>query len=60
MSWKPDGEHEVDPCVYQDVEMHINATVIVSRCVRCGKVNISWLRTENTEDIEMTEDFERE
>jgi hypothetical protein len=56
MSWKPDGVHDVDPCVYQDIEMHTNATVIVSRCVKCGKIILSWLRTEDTEDIDMTEE----
>lgn len=49
---RPDGVHELDPCVYQDTEIHTNCTVIVSRCVRCGKMEVSWVRTEGTEDLE--------
>lgn len=47
----PDGVNEVDPCVYEDVEIHTNATVIVSRCKHCGHYEVSWLRTDQTEDI---------
>lgn len=48
---KPDGVHELVPCVYRDIEIHKNVTVIVSRCVRCGDIVISWKRQDNTEDI---------
>lgn len=27
---KPDGQNELDPCIYKDIEMHTNVTVIVS------------------------------
>lgn len=50
---KPDGIHELDPCVMQDIEMHTNVTVIVSRCKNCGRISLSWLRTANTEDIDL-------
>lgn len=53
MSFRPDGIHEVDPCVYEDIEMHTNVTVIVSRCKNCGHISLSWLRTPETEDIMM-------
>ena len=48
---KPDGENELDPCVYEDVEMYTNATIIISRCKKCGHVEISWLRQEDTEQL---------
>ena len=49
---KPDGVHELDPCVYELEEIHTNVTVYVSRCPRCGAIDISWTRTEDTEDID--------
>lgn len=51
MKMSLDGVHEVDPCVYKDVEIHTNATVIVSRCKKCGGYSISWMRTDQTEDV---------
>lgn len=48
---KPDGINELDPCIYQDVEMYANVTVIVSRCKRCGKMDIRWERQDDTERI---------
>ena len=56
MSIKPDGIHSVDPCVYEDIEMHTNVTVIVSRCKNCGNIEISWHRQEDTIDYDLTED----
>lgn len=53
----PDGIHEADPCLYEDTEVHTNCTVIVSKCKNCGNVTLSWLRTDETEDI-MLEDGE--
>lgn len=47
---KPDGVNELDPCTYQDVEIHRNVTVVVSQCTKCGHVEISWYRQEDTED----------
>ena len=46
-----DGIHSLDPCVYVDEEMYANVTVIISRCKNCGKINISWLRQDNTEEL---------
>lgn len=48
---RPDGVHELSPCVFEDIEMHTNVTVIVSQCKKCGKITIGWLRQENTETI---------
>mgnify|MGYP003450816935 CR=1 FL=1 len=46
---KPDGIHELDPCIYEVVEVHHNVTVEVFRCKNCGHVELSWYRQENTE-----------
>lgn len=48
---KPDGIHELDPCIYDVKEIHTNVTVYVRQCPKCGSVDISWERQENTEDI---------
>lgn len=50
-SIKPDGIHELDPCNYTEIEKHTNVVVSVSKCTKCGTINISWERTEDTEDI---------
>lgn len=52
----PDGEHELDPCVYETVEIHTNVTVEISRCTKCGHIDVSWHRQDNTEDIIMADD----
>lgn len=36
------GEHEIDPCLYREIEIHHGCKVIVSKCVRCGNIDISW------------------
>ena len=46
---KPDGIHELDPCIYEDIEMWHNVTVVVSRCKRCGRIELSWIRQDDTE-----------
>ena len=48
---KPDGVNELDPCVYEDIEVHTNVTVVVKRCTNCGHIEIVWHRQENTEDF---------
>ena len=48
---KPDGIHSLDPCIYEDIEKYANVTVIISRCKNCGKISISWLRQDNTEEL---------
>lgn len=37
---KPDGVNELDPCIYEDIEMYKNVTVIVSKCKNCGNIDI--------------------
>ena len=48
---KPDGVNELDPCKYEDIEKYANVTVTISRCKRCGHIEISWERQEDTEKI---------
>ena len=43
----------VDPCVYEEVEAYKNVTVIISKCTRCGNIDISWKCQEDTEKIEI-------
>ncbi len=47
----PDGIHELDPCIYEEIERYCNVTVIISRCKKCGNIDISWKRQENTEVV---------
>lgn len=46
---KPDGTHELDACFYEEVAEYRNVTVVISRCKRCGNVDISWKRQDDTE-----------
>ena len=50
---KPDGVHELDPCEYQEVERYANVTVSIRRCKKCGNIDISWFRQEDTEELEV-------
>lgn len=47
---KPDGVNELDPCSFEQVEVHRNVTVEVLRCKKCGKTEVLWHRQEDTED----------
>lgn len=49
--FKPDGENELDPCIYKTEEKYANVTVTVSRCIKCGHIDISWERQEDTIDL---------
>lgn len=55
---KPDGKHELDPCMYEVVERYANVTVEVRRCKNCGHIDIAWKRQEDT--IELDPDDEEE
>lgn len=52
ISIKPDGENELDPCVYEEIAEYKNVTVTVSKCRKCGHIDVSWERQDNTEKIE--------
>lgn len=51
-SIKPDGINDLDPCLYEDIEVHTNCTVIVSRCKNCGYVELSWIKNEGCESFD--------
>jgi len=53
VSIKPDGVHEIDPCMYEVAEVYRNVTIEVLRCKRCGHTEISWFRQEDTEEVEI-------
>lgn len=48
----PDGMHEMDPCIYEDVAIYRNVTIYISKCKVCGHVEISWEKQDDTEEIE--------
>ena len=48
----PDGVNELDPCLYEEIETHMNVTVHVMRCMKCRHIDLSWERQENTVDID--------
>lgn len=49
---KPDGVNELDTCIYEDVEIHTNCTVIISKCTKCGNLDISWIKNEGCESYD--------
>ena len=51
-SIKPDGINDLDPCLYEDIEIHTNCTVIVSRCIKCGHIELSWVKNEGCESFD--------
>lgn len=51
LSIKPDGVHELDPCVYKRAQVFTNCTVEVAYCENCGKLSLSWYRTPETEEV---------
>ncbi len=50
---KPDGIHELDPCIYREVEKYANVTVSIRKCETCGNIDIVWFRQEDTEELEV-------
>lgn len=51
----PDGVHELDPCLYKEIETHRGCTVHVLRCKRCGHIEIMWERGEDHHQGEVSE-----
>ena len=49
----PDGENELDPCVYEEIERYANVTVTVLRCKNCGHISVEWERQEDTEELDV-------
>lgn len=54
--FKPDGENELDPCVYQIIEKYKNVTVEIGECIYCGNVDVSWIRQDNTEKVNVDDE----
>ena len=50
---KPDGVNELDPCIYEEIERYENVTISINRCKKCGHIDISWYRQENTMELEV-------
>lgn len=48
---KPDGIHDLDPCIYEVTETIRNVTVEILRCKRCGHIEISWRSQDDTERV---------
>lgn len=44
--------YDIDPCEYELKQAFRNVTVEVLQCKKCGHVEISWKRQDNTEVIE--------
>ena len=56
---KPDGIHELDPCVYVERQSLHNVDIVISECPKCGAIDISWERNDDTEVIYEDEEFVR-
>jgi len=56
ISIRPDGIHELDPHLYETVEIHHNVTVEVRRCVNCGQIDLVWFRQEDTASEQIHDD----
>lgn len=41
----------VSPCVYDEIERYENVTVIISKCKKCGEIDIAWKKQENTKKV---------
>lgn len=48
---KPDGENELDPCIYEDIARYTNVTITISRCLKCGHIEIAWEKQDTTEEL---------
>ena len=48
---KPDGENELDPCIYSVKHVYTNCIVEVCECEKCGNVSVSWRKTDMTEEV---------
>ena len=46
---RPDGVHDLDPCVFDELEIVEGATVTLLRCRYCGKIEILWKRPKEVE-----------
>ena len=49
----------VDPCIYTDRQRLHNVDITISECKKCGAIDISWSKNEDTEVIYEDADFVR-
>lgn len=57
ISIRPNGVDELDPCMYETVQKLRNVTVEILRCKKCGQIEISWYRQDNTEEDDQYPNF---
>lgn len=50
---KLDGIHDLDACIYNEIELYKNVTVSVRRCKKCGNIDLAWYRQDDTEELEV-------
>ena len=50
-SYKPDGIHELDPCIYEEIETIENCTVHILKCKKCGHIEIMWNRGNEEDEM---------
>lgn len=46
------GENELDPCLYVEKERYKNVTVSICECTKCGEIQISWTKQDDTMAVE--------
>ena len=47
--------HDNEPCIFREKEKYRNVTVVISECKKCGHTDISWIRQDDTEEVEVEE-----
>lgn len=49
-AFKPDGVHDLDPCLYEiELEVH-NVRLRVLKCIRCGHREFEWEYEDNIKE----------
>ena len=43
----------LDPCRYEVIEKFKNVTVEVRRCVKCGNIDVAWIKQDDTERVDV-------
>jgi hypothetical protein len=56
---KPDGVHELEPCIWETIERYKNVTIEVRKCINCGDIEVVWFRQDNTEREEIDNGISR-
>ena len=41
---------DMSGCEFEEVERHEGCTVIIDKCVRCGKVSVGWTKDDDDEE----------